>query len=285
VKTLSVGGDVRGQVDILGNLKTAQAGSFGPNARLAVTGGIGSLRTFGDLLGQVQAGADIRSVIVGENLSADVLATRHIGTVKAGAIVGSADDLTRIIAGSGGLQADVASVKVTGGIAYAELRATRHVKAVTAGLDGIRHTHISAGVAPGQDGLYETRDDQVFAASVSSVSTTGPLEDARIIAGVQPEQTDDGDQADDAEFGKFNDTPPAQVADNGLNIRSKIGGVKAAQYLGDVRLIAGSDKLGSYKFANVSRTASESSGPNTLTLIRAVRRPDGQPESQIVLPA
>jgi len=267
VTNVIIGGALDGQFSAVGTITKAVAGSLGENARLSsAEGSILALTTVGDMDGEVaaaqhlgtlragggigatlQAELDIRSVFSAGDITADggftarrdikkvetagrlatsLKAGRHIGTVKAAAIDGGQDGI-RLVAGSDGDEkADVGTVQVgAGGIVSAEIQATRYVKKVT---------------------------------------TAGRLEDAVIIAGLDP--------GPDGEWAKH---PPKGTTDDVPNQKARISTVTASQYVGDVRVMTGGKSLGRYTIGGTRRNASEATpnavtGPNFLTLVRTV---------------
>jgi hypothetical protein len=199
----------------------------------------------------------------GGTLSGDVQAAGNVTSVTAATINGS-----RILAGCAGAANRVVGAVAAGdgGIQNGEIRATGRVTTVTAGAGGITDTHISAGLAPGGNGVYETSDDTVLRGVISMVSTSGRLEDVVIIAGVGPGRDD--------EYGQHaltaaNATDNAAVAGSTMTTVTATGG-----YKGDVRLITGSRALGAYTLGGVrlttSATYADGNGNHYLTLIRTV---------------
>jgi len=243
--------------------------------------GIGTVSAQQAIQGFIAAeGGAVKAVVAGGQFSGEVRATGNVTRVQADAI-----NDARILAGSDGSRGrDVGTVNaVNGGILDSDIRATRNVKTVTAGQQGIQNTQIRAGVYAGADGDFGTADDQAYAGGITAVSTPGALADTLILAGVNPGL--------DGEYGKHPDSP-GQATDN--NPKSTSASVRRVtvgqQYLGDVRIIVGSKTIGTYTIGGTRRTASEASpdavtGPNFLTLIRSVRRPDGQYVSEVVMPS
>ncbi|MBM4047568.1 MAG: hypothetical protein FJ279_20880, partial [Planctomycetes bacterium] len=302
--TFKVGGDVLGDVDVRGTAGTVTIGgqldaaftaqrtitklvadSLGEDA--AVTseeGSINRLETSGELNGEVNAavslvkvesggglgatldaGLDINSVFAADDITstgftagrdikkvetlgrqeADLEAGRNITSVKADVLAGNvlADgNVTKVVA---------RSIEGSQIIAGAGGSRTADVANVLVGAGGIQNALIRAG-------------DQI-----KKVTTPGRLMDTFVIAGLEP--------GVDGQYGKHPDAV-GQATNNVItNTRSKVVKVEARQYLGDVRILHGGTRLGTYKFGLplVRVTTSEATpdaltGPNFLTLVQTV---------------
>jgi hypothetical protein len=190
----------------------------------------------------------------------EVRATGSISKVKAGTV---SDSL--ILAGSGGaLNADVSTVYAgAGGVLNTQIRATQHVKSLTAGVAGIQNTQVTAGVGPGPDAQFGTADDLVYAGSVSAVRTTGPLRDSSFIAGENP--------GPNLSYGGLDGNQQDTAADNVSAPKARVPTLKAdGDYAGTV-LIAAGGAPGSYTLAGRRITASETSPDRNLFLVSAAR--------------
>jgi hypothetical protein len=215
-------------------------------------------------------------------LSGDVLAAGNVTSVTAATIDG-----TCILAGyRGAANKDVGTVTAgAGGIQNSQVGATRHITTVTAGGTatggGIKDTVIAAGRGAGLDGQLGTADDGsgadgafgtaddaagLYAGVITTVSTTGYLEDVTILAGVNP--------GTDGRYGQVV-LAPGESADNQRNASAAVRTVTAAAihrtvgttkygYSDDVRIISGST-LGTITLAGRVVTKSETHQDADLT--------------------
>jgi hypothetical protein len=226
---------------------------------------------------------DLGSVFAGRHLTGDLLASGSIGTVRANtghlsgdvlaagnitAVTAATIQGSRLIAGlTGAANRSIGTVTAgAGGLQDAQVRATGSIQRVSAGLGGIRDSRISVGLAAGADGIFDTADDLALGTPQSrptlfALSTPGALEDVFIVASVAV--------GPDGDYGQHG-TPTDQAADNAVNEYGSIRAVTAAAYRGDVRILTGAPVLGAYTFGRARRTASETNGTDTLTLVQTV---------------
>jgi len=94
--------------------------------------------------------------------------------------------------------------------------------------------------------------------NVGAVTTTGGLEDTLVIAGLDP--------GPNGQYGKFGDLID-RAADNVRNLKARFGTVKANAYAGDVRIMTGGVKLGTFTIAGRKWTTSTETPEAVLTLI------------------
>jgi len=288
VTNVTIGGALDSQFSATGTITKLAAGSLGPDALLSSEeGSILTLTTVRGMDGQVTAAQYLGTVRSGGGIGATLQAELDIRSVF------SAGDITS----DGGFTAgrDIKKVEATGRLAT-NLEAGRHIStlkaaAIDGGVDGIR---IAAGsevgakadvgtVTVGAGGIVNA---EIWAArNVTKVTTTGGLANAWIVAGVEP--------GVDGQYGRY-DGPPKDAAENAatdndldLKVGGKVSTVAANSYLGDVRVVSGGKLTPKVTIGGTRRNMSEASpnavtGPNFLTLIRSVRRPDGQYESAVV---